>query len=176
MEAKKTSTAKIALNFGAILGLVLMLPTLITYVFELYEFEFLNYISYALIAGGVYIGVKKLRDDFRGGTLSYGQGLGFGVLLCFFASIIVGFASYLYLKFIDASFIQFTLNELESGYNEAGNLTDDQVNAALSWSKMVISPLGIFFTSLIGTTLIGLICSLIIAAFTKKDVNSFDEI
>ena len=174
MNNEQPSKMKSALNFGAILGLILMVLSLITYVFEMYENKAFGYLSWVVIIAGIVLGIRKYRDGALGGYISYGNALGYGVLVTLFAAIIVSFVNYVYLGFIDPSFIDFTLEQTEIQMIEQGQ-PEEAIEMAMSWTRKMVSPIGIFIMGIIGTTFMGFIVSLIAAAFLKNDPDSFEN-
>lgn len=174
MNIEQPSKMKSALNFGAIVGLILMILSLVTYVFEMYDNKLFGYLSWVVLAAGIVIGIKKYRDGALNGFISYGNALGYGVLLAFFASIIASFASYIYLGFIDSSFLEFQLEQTEIQMIEQGQ-AEETIEMAMSWTRKVVSPIGFFIMGILGTTMLGLVISLIASAFLKNDPDSFEN-
>lgn len=174
MHNEKPSKLKSALNFGAVVGLILMVISLVTYVFGMYENKALGYLSYAVLIGGIVIGIRKYRDEVNDGFISYGSALGYGVLIALFASIIASFANFIYLSYIDSSFIEFSLEQAEIQMIEQGN-TDEQVEMAMGFTRSMLSPFGIFLFGIFGLTFFGLIVSLIAGAFLKKESDNFEN-
>lgn len=174
MNQQEPSKVKSALNFGAILGLILMILSLVTYIFEMYNNKLFGYLSWVVMIIGIVIGIKKYRDGALGGFISYGGALGFGVLVSLFASIIVSFVNYVYLGYVDASFIDFQLEQTEIQMIEQGQ-SEEAIEMAMSWTRKFVSPMGIFIMGILGTTFLGLIVSLIAAAFLKNDPDSFEN-
>ena len=175
MSNQPTSKVKSALNFGAIIGLLLMIISLITYVFEMYEAQWLTYVSYLLLILGIVIGIKNYRDSQLNGFISYGNALGYGVLLALFASIIVSFVNYLYLGFIDDGFLVFAMEQQELAMYESG-MPDDQIELSMEYARKFSSPGIIAFFGMLATTFLGFIISLIAAAVLKKEPTEFSDV
>ena len=174
MNEESPSKLKHALNFGAVLGLILLGLTLVTYLLEMYENKIFGYINYLIIIGGIIFGIKKFRDEVKGGFISYSGALGYGVMIVLFASIITSFGNFIYLSYVDNTFIEVALENAEIQMIENGT-PDEQVDMAMSMTKKMLSPIGIFIFGILGLTLFGLIVSLIAAAFLKKDPDSFEN-
>ncbi len=175
MEANKPSKMKSALNFGAKLGLVLMIISLVIYVFELYEANrWLSWVSMAIMAAALFMGIKNYRDKENGGFISYGSAVGYGVLVSLFAGIITSFVTYIYLGYIDDGFIQYELMRSEDEMYNQG-MPEEQIEMAMSWTKKFVAPGALAVFGVIGNTLIGFIISLIAAAFLKKEAENFED-
>ena len=174
MDNQPPSKIKSALNSGAILGLALMVLSLLTYIFEMYENQWFGYLNWLVLIAGLVMSIKKYRDENLGGYIAYGQALGYGVLIAFFASIIVGFINFIYLGYIDDGFISYTLEKTESEMYNAGT-PDDQLESAMSVTRRLMSPGVLSILGVFMTTFLGFLFSLIVAAFLKKESDIFEE-
>ncbi len=172
MESNAPSSTKSALQFGTLLGIILIVVSLLIYILELYENQITNWASTVFLLIGIVIGVKNRRDKELGGHISYGSALGYGTLVTLFASIISATVSIAYLAFIDDGFIQFTLEQQENKMYEQG-LPDEQIEIAMSWTEKFMSPPLMWVVAIISTTFIGFIISLIVGAILKKNEDPF---
>ena len=77
------------------------------------------------------------------------------------------------MKFIDSSITDQILKNAEREMEKKG-LPDDQIEQAMEYSKMFMSPGIMFVAGVFFTVLIGFILSLIIAAIMKKDKPVFE--
>ena len=172
---QQPSKLKSALNYGAVLGLVLMIISLFSYVLELYSSSWISWLSTIILVLGIVWGIKRYRDEELGGYISYGQGVGYGTLVGLFAGIIIAFVSYIYLGFFDDGFIQYTLSEQEKAlYNNSG-VSAEEAEKVLSSMRVFTSPSVIAVSSLFGQVFFALIISLIAMIFLKKDIDSFED-
>ena len=174
MEQQKISPAKSALNFGTVLGLILMIISLIIYVFELYDAKWLSYLNYLVLILGIVLGIKRHRDLEKGGHITYGGALGYGTLVSLFAGIILAFVSYIYLAYVDDGLLKYTLEQQELQMYEQG-LSDAQIEQTMSYSSSFATPGVVAIFGVLGNTFIGFIISLIAAAFLKKEPEHFDD-
>ncbi len=175
MENEKPSKLKSALNFGTILGFALMILTLVTYIFEMYENKWFGSLTWIVLILGIYLGIKKYRDEVLDGFISYGQALGYGILIAFFASIIVSFINYLYLGYVDDGFIVYSLEMAEMGMYEAGT-PDDEIEVAMDMTRKFMSPGMLSIIGVLATTFLGFLISLILSAVLKKDPENFEDV
>lgn len=170
------SKLKSALNFGALLGLVLMILTLVTFVLEMYEAKWLNYLSWAILIGGIAYGIKQFRDKENGGFISYGSALGYGTLVALFAGVITSFAMYAYLQFVDDGMVHFIRETQENALYEAGSLSDEQIEMQLSYMQKFTSPGWIAIWGVAGNAFMGFIVSLIVSIFLKKESDNIESL
>lgn len=163
------SPVKNSLKWGLITGLVLIIFSLITYYGGMMANQALQWVSYLFLAIGIFLGVKKHRDDELGGYMTYGRGLGAGVLIGLFAGLLL--AIYIY-AFFSAS--PGALEELkriqEEGMYEKG-MPQEQIEMSLKF----VSPGIMALFTLPAMTFFGFIFSLIISAILKKDRPAFIE-
>src|SRR2546423_1714976 len=126
MENTKASPFKTGINFGAILGICLVIISVTTYLLGLSDNKPASLFNYVVILGIIILGTKSFRDHELNGFISYGQALGTGTLITFFGSIIVAFYTYIFLKFIDPSFITVLMEKVQEQMADQGR-TDEEI-------------------------------------------------
>ena len=115
----------------------------------------------------------KNFKQLNGGFMSYGQGLGTGTVLSVVAGAISSLFSYIYMTFIDPSYMSRAL-ELTRAKMEARGMEDAQIEQAMSMAaKFSSGPIAVIFGLLI-TALMGFVVTLLIAAFTKNARPEFE--
>lgn len=162
------------MNYGAMVGFSLIIVSVIFYLFNITDNLIGAVVNYAVMIAGLVIGTKNLRDKLEGGSISYARSLGSGVLISFFASIILGFYMYVFLKFIDPDFQNKMYELMEQKMIDQG-LDDEAIERAIEMSKSFMSPGFIMFSTFIGFTFWGFLFSLITSIFLKKKNDSFDD-
>lgn len=173
---KKASIARNSLNYGVMLGIVIIIISLLLYVFNLNDQTFAQYLSLAIIIAGIIIGILNYRKKINGGFISYGQSLGSGVLIGLFASIVFSIYSIIFFKFIDPDMVNTILKKAHDSMLERNpNMTDDELEMAMSWTRKFMNPFIMAITSTIWLTFMSFIASLIISIFTQKKDNSFES-
>ncbi|SET60059.1 DUF4199 domain-containing protein [Hymenobacter actinosclerus] len=112
---------------------------------------------------------KKLNNGF----MSYGQGLGIGTILTVVAGVISSIFSYVYMTFIDPSYMGRVM-DLTRAKMETQGLDEAQIDQAMAMtSKFSSGPLTIVF-GILGAAIVGFIISLIVSAFTKNTRPEFE--
>lgn len=170
---QQPSMLRSAMNYGAIIGLALIAISLVSFLIGNYESKIMQYVSYAAMIGGLYWAIKCYRDKENGGFIAYSKALGFGVLTALFFGIITAFFTYIYIKFVDDTLVQFALEQSRLQLEERG-MGDDEIEAAMQMSKSFTSPGFIASMALIGNVFIGFIISLVIGLIVKKEDTSFN--
>lgn len=165
---------KHAMNYGLIMGVTLVILGLITYLAGAVKTPtWVSFINYAIMIGIIIWGTKKYRDEVLSGAISYGNALGFGVLISLFAGIIVAVFSFLLTTVIDPDYIGKILTIAEEELVNRG-MSDDQIEAAIEMQKKFMTPLIISISSLLGMVVMGFIFSLITSIFLKKEKSPFE--
>jgi hypothetical protein len=173
MENNKPNMLKSVMNSGAITGALLIIFALVIYMLGQTNSTSLGVINYVILAFGIFFFTKKYRDEEMGGFISYGQSLGYGVLIGVFAGILLAFFIYIEMKFIDPSLIDKSIELTRETMLQNGRYSEDQVDKMLEVSKQYMTPGLMAFSSVLGFAIIAFIISLITSAIVKKEGNPF---
>ncbi|MEQ1734375.1 MAG: DUF4199 domain-containing protein [Bacteroidia bacterium] len=172
MENDALQRIKHIMNWGAISGLALIATSAMgafmpsTNIFQL--------LSWLALGAGIYMGIQKQRDQLQNGFISFSDAAFSGLQIAFFASILLGFFMYVYLKYIDASALEKMLDVQEQLLLQKDMPTVDIKNN-MDVMRKVISPELLGIGAVLAFTFIGGIMGLLVAALIKKDSDSFDD-
>jgi len=172
---KKVGIWQPAITYGLILGLGLVLLSIVNYALDIYQPGRLNQlIQWIIIICLIFFGQYKYRNDYKDGFISYGQALGFGVLMGLFAAIISALFTILLTQVIDPQYIDKVLQAMEQKFYQ-DNVPEAQITMIMENTKKFMSigimvPFAIFFM-----TLMSFIVSLITSIFIKKNENPFGK-
>jgi len=167
MEENKSSLWKNALNWGVIMGIVLIIYSLLMFFLDLSLEQWVGWVSYVFMIGILILATINYRDKAMGGVLSYGQALGFGVVVILFASIINAIYFYVFVEYIDPEFINKMLAMGEEKMIEQG-IPEEQIELGIEMQKKFMKPIVMSLISIPTTVFMGLIFSLITSIFLKK--------
>jgi hypothetical protein len=110
----RPSTLSIALKYGAIYGIISVLFTLIISVTggNPYEgkFDWKFFLGIAIALTIIFLAHKEYKDT-GDGYMSYGKGLGIGVLVGVFGGVIMVIYTAIYLNFVDPGMMDSLLNK-----------------------------------------------------------------
>jgi len=162
------------MNHGLIIGLILIVMSVLVGVLKIGAGRLFQYLNWAIIIGSVYYSMKTWRDQYCGGIIKYSQALGYGVRVMFFASIIYGFYSMIYMNWINPEAVNERLALMEESYYLMG-FNDQQIELNMEMAKRLQTPGWQVFTTVIGTTFTGFIISLIVAFFVRKEGDPFQS-
>jgi hypothetical protein len=168
----QTTTTRTALKWGVIIGIINILYSTAIMATGQIGNQSLGYAVYLIVGVGIYLALNDFKKE-NSGFLTFGQGLGLGTMMSAILGLISSFYSFAYMKFIDSSIPDQILKNAEREMEKKG-LPDDQIEQAMQYSKMFMSPGVMFVAGVFFTVLLGFVLSLIIAAIMKKDKPVFD--
>ena len=168
MEQKSTSIWKFSLISGIYVGIALILISVVFYVSGNSFAKPAQWAGYAGMLLGIVLSQLSYRKSL-GGFMTYGQALGVGVLTMLFASVLSGIYTYVLYEVIDPSLQEQLRLFTEEQIVKQGNMSEEQINAAVEMSSRFQSPTMMVVMSIVGGTFIGLIISLVTSIFTKKN-------
>jgi len=164
---EKPSTARIALKWGLISSIIIIIYTVILYMTGLFKNSALSWISFLILIIGIFFATREYKS-LNNGFLSFGEGLGVGTLTSAVAGLIGSIFSYIYINMIDTTIMQ-QMSDLQRESMEARGMSSEQIDQAMEMAAKFTSPGMIFLFGLLGYVFIGFIFSLIISAIIKKD-------
>lgn len=159
---------QVAAKTGFFIGLALIAYSALLYILGIDPQSSANYINYIILITGLAYGIIHYRDKFNNRLISYGRAVGYGVQLSFFSGLILSFYLFLFFSFIDKEFISNMLEKIEENYFDAG-LEEEQIEMAMSMMRKIYTPYFLSLFSVLGNVIVGLIFSLILAIFLKKE-------
>jgi len=173
MEDKSSSQSKYAMTYGAIIGLVLVVYSVLLYLTGLTFNKASGFIQYVILFVGLYLGTKSYRDKVLGGYIKFSKALVFGLIISVFVGIITVFFNFIMLRYIDPGLIDKYMAIMEETFQNSRFIQADQMDEMLERSRESMTaiwslPVGVFAFSLFG-----FIFSLVTSAFLKKEPNPF---
>jgi drug/metabolite transporter (DMT)-like permease len=174
MEANRPSILKPAMSYGLIIALVIIIIAVLTWILGIEGARWMQWINWASYFAVLYFCLKNWRDHYNGGYLRYGQSLSAGILFMFFASVIYAFYNVIYLTWIDPTAVTRMLDIIEEEYYKRG-FTEEQISTYMGFATKLRGPGMQFFSVIIGTTFIGVILSLIVSIFIRKEGDPYKQ-
>ncbi len=170
MTDTKLSISRNAMNYGGMTGVVLFLVFILSSILGNDASGIMQFTGYAVLAIGIYIGTKKYRDGELKGIMTYGNAFYSGFLISFFAGVLIAFAIYLYITFVDDSLIEKIMEQTEQNLMDSGR-SDEEIEQTMEASQYFMNPTSMALFSVLGYTIFGSLISLLTAAFLKKESN-----
>lgn len=165
---------KANLNNGLILGLIGIVYTLLVYFLDLSFNKYQGIIFLLIQIVILFYLVKSYRQNYMHGNISFGQALGAGVVICLYYAIIMAIFTYLLYTVIDTDLIGKQLAFAEEELLKRG-IPQAQVDAGMAINSKIMKPAFMAPLSILSNMFSGLIMSLIVAAFVRKEGNPLIE-
>lgn len=173
MEEKSASIWKSTLMSGIYLAVALILLSVVFYVTGNPFSKVAQYLTYPIMIAGVLWGQISYKKEL-GGTLTYGQAIGAGVLTLVFASLVSGVYNFLLYKVIDPSLTEQLRLFTEEQIIKQGKVPEEQIEMAVNMASKFQTPAMMLVLGTVMGAIAGLIISLITGIFIKK--NPSDEV
>lgn len=112
-------------------------------------------------------GIRAVREESPGKYMSYGKGVGSGVLISVLAGLMSAVYNFIHLKFINTQFADYQIELIRAKWEKAG-MSATQMEQAEGVTRMMMGPVMQAIMTVIMTVVLGLIISLIASAFLKR--------
>lgn len=126
-----------------------------------------QWLGVAIMIAVLWLGVKAVREESPHKAISYGKGVGTGVLISLYSGLMSAVYNFIHFKFVNPSFSEYQLALIRSKWEAAG-MSDTQMDQAEKVTRAMMGPVATAIMTPIMAVLFGLICSLIIAAILKR--------
>ena len=168
MENKNTSVLYNGLVWGAILGFVGIIYSVILYMLDQNLNQNLGYLSILITIVIMILGVRSYRDNVMGGILPFSPAFKFGFVVVVVSTVISLIYNYILWTVIDPGIIN-KMKDLQMEKMLEQGIPEEALDQAMAISGKFMTPLmmtmmGLFFGILMGT-----IVALIVAAIFKKN-------
>ncbi len=173
---ERESVFKLALVPGLIVGLINVGLMLVIWamVSDMQSQQYLGLSSWFLVGVLYFFYTKKYRENNLGGNITYGESFKFMMFMSMFVAVIASIYTYVLMAYLDPEMINNAL-ELTADKLYSMNLPEEQIEMQLKMQEKFMTP-GISALSNLPTMfIVGLVISLIISIFTKKEDNTFEE-
>ncbi|HLN22289.1 MAG TPA: DUF4199 domain-containing protein [Bacteroidales bacterium] len=168
---EKVNPWKANLNNGLIMGLAGVIFTLVIWIMDLTFNKSVSYIFLLLSVFLLYYFVKSYRDNHLHGRITYGQSVGAGVIIFFYYAVISAIFTYLLYTVIDPDLPAKMLAFVEDQMRATGKVPESAIDTAMQLQKKFLKPEITAPLSLLGNMFYGVVLSLIVGIFTKKEGN-----
>lgn len=120
-----------------------------------------------IVTGIILFLAHKYYKDNTDGFMSYGQGIGIAFWVGLVSGIISSVFMYLYIKFVDASFLELIKESQITQMQERG-MSPEQIDKALEISSTFMTPGMLFVLGFIGAIAMTVIVALFVTIVTQK--------
>jgi hypothetical protein len=167
LQAQIPTTKSVGLRYGAIMGVVSIVIFLIMTLSGIDINGPAKWASYPVYIVLIFLAHKYYKDN-GDGYMRYSQGIGIAFWMSLVSSAISSIFTYIYVKFIDASFIDMIKEKQLEQFQEKG-MSDSQIEQAMKISEMFMKPESFLIIGLIAGIIGTIIMALIVSIFTQKN-------
>ena len=162
MEHQKPTTGKFALNYGIILGLVMVTIAVVTYVtgLALEGAQWPNIIYYIAFPVIIMYAISQYKRS-NANVLSLGDAIKVGLAIAVVSALVFVVYGLLFNYVIDPEFSQQALEIAKDKMLENPNMTEQQVEQSLEWVEKFQNPIFGYSIWVAMSAIFGLIYSLI---------------
>jgi hypothetical protein len=169
---EKVSSARIALKWGLIYGVVGILYNTVAYNTELWKSWAVGVLALLVMLFGVLYFAFNEYKSLNGGFMTFKEGLGLGTLTVTTGGLISVIFDNFYKKVIDPSLIEQQIEMITEQYESMG-LSEAQIDEAIQKVEATTNSGLAIVWGVLGAVVFGFIASLIMAAIMKKDKPVF---
>lgn len=171
-DIEKQTTRQTGIRYGLILGVISIAYFVVLSATGVSMTEGFGRWGGLVFTIVIFFLAHKYFKENGDGYMSIGQGVGIAFWTSLVSAVISNAFTFIYVKFIDESFIQVLKDKQYDEFVQKG-MSDAQIDQAVNMSAAFMTPTMIAIFGLIGGIIIGLIIGLIISLFTqKKDPNA----
>lgn len=172
MATSSASTTAVGGRYGLLTGLVSVIVSFGIYALELDQSAVARFATLVVLVVGIILAMRYFKLQ-NGGFMSYGQGLGVGITVASVVGVLSAAFTYVYTTFVDPELMTRVLDRARADM-EAKGMPDVQIEQAMAFSaKFTTGPTMLIF-AVLGSIVIGLLISLIVAAFVKNPKPEFE--
>ena len=167
---QKVNPWKTNLTNGLILGLVGVAYSLLMYFLGLSLNKTQVYVFMVIQIALLYFLLKSYRDNYMHGQITFGQSVGASVIICLYYAVIMAVFTYILYTFIDTGLTAKQMALAEETLVKKG-MPQATIDTAMSMQAKFMKPGIMAIFVIFGSMLWGVILSLIISIFVKKEGN-----
>jgi hypothetical protein len=161
---------KANLTNGLILGLAGVVYSLVIYFMDLSFNKVQGFVFIAIEGVILFFLLKSYRDSHKHGQITYGESMGAGVIICLYYSLIIAVFTYLLYTVIDSGLVGKQLAMVEETLQKKG-MPQESIDMAMKLQTKIMKPAFIAPLSVLGNMMWGVVLSLIVSIFIKKEGN-----
>lgn len=129
--------------------------------------QHLQWIGFIIMIVVLILGIKATREEAPGKYMSYGKGVGTGVLISLFSGLMSAVYNFIHFKFVNTEFVDYQMELVRAKWEQAG-MSAAQMESAEPMARAMMGPVSTSIMTPIMAVLFGLVISLIAAAFLKR--------
>lgn len=153
-------------------GLVSVIISFGIYALELETYTAVRFLTTAVLIVGIILAMRSFKDQ-NAGFMSYGQGVGVGLVVSGVVGLLSAIFMYVYTTLVDPDVLTRIMDKTRADM-EAKGMADAQVDQAMALSGKFMNGPFMALSAIVITIIIGLVVSLLVAAFVKNPKPEFE--
>jgi hypothetical protein len=129
--------------------------------------QYVQWLGFVMIFTVLFLGIKAVREESPHKAMSYGKGVGTGVLVSLYSGLMSSVYTFIHFKFVNPDFADYQMAFIRTKWEAAG-MAEVQMEQAEKFTRAMMGPVSQAIMTPIFVTIFGLLCSLIIAAILKR--------
>jgi len=173
MEQKSIFSS--SLVAGVLVSVALIIFRLVLFLLDVDKESYIQFGYYIVFALGLAWATYSVRNSKLDGFATYGRAFMIGLYASISIAVIMAVYTYVYMKYIDPSFVDNLLVNAEDKMIETNpDMSEDDLNKALEMTKIFMQPGLMSVFSIFGSIITGALLSIIIAIFAKREQVSIE--
>ncbi len=165
-QSEKVTTRSAGIRYGLMMAVISIAFFVVMNVAGIDMQGPVGYASWAITAAMLFLAQKYYKDQ-GDGFMTIGQGTGIGFWVGIISSVISSIFTYVYIKFIDDSFLQ-AIKDKQMEAMEKQGLSDEQIEQSMKIAGAFTSPEAILGFGIVGGIVVAVLIALVISLFTKN--------
>ncbi len=159
-----------AFGYGILVSVALIIFKLILYILDIDDQSYWQVLYYVIFALGLLYSMIFVRNKTLDGYITFGKAFMVGFYATLAVSLIMAIYTYIYMTVINPGMIADMLSQAEEKIIETNpEMSDEDLEKALSMAKMFMQPGIMAISTLIMSTIMGSLLSLVAAALSKRN-------
>ncbi|MFY0653720.1 MAG: DUF4199 domain-containing protein [Cyclobacteriaceae bacterium] len=165
-QSEKVTIKQLGLKWGPILGLISFAYFMVLVLTGNSQNQSISWLGLIFSIAIMIMAHKSFKDEGNG-FMSFGEGFKIGALISVISSIISTCLTYVYIKFLDESYMEMVKEKAISDMEKKG-MNEGEIDQAMEFASFFMTAEFIFIVGILMGIIMGCILALIISAFTKK--------
>jgi hypothetical protein len=129
--------------------------------------QHLNWFAFIIMIVVLVLGIKAVREEAPDKSLSYGKGVGTGVLISLISGLMSAGYNFIHFSFVNTEFADYQMEIVRAKWEQAG-MGASQMEQAEGFARAMMGPVAQAILTPIMSVIFGTIISLIAAAVLKR--------
>ena len=165
--APSVSTRSVGIRYGLIMGIIGIALFVVFIAADVDVQGPARWLNVLVLAVIIFLAHKYFKEN-GDGFMTIGQGTGIGFWMSLVSSAISSVFTYVYVKFIDTTFIQQMMDKQREAMEAKGTLSEEQVDQAMNMTSKFMTPEMMVVFGLVFGIIFGVIIALVVGLFTQK--------